>query len=44
MAGEDDLRWDSFRVDYLLEHVDHVVELAVDIANDDDGLLDAEHV
>ena len=35
---------DALGVDDLLKHVDHVIELAVDIADDDDWLLHAEHV
>ena len=38
------LRWYAFGVDYFLEHVDHVVELSVDVTNDDHGLLDSDHV
>ena len=38
------LRWNSLGVDHLLKHVDHVEELTVDVANDDDRLLDAEHI
>ena len=38
------LRWDSLGVDYFLKHMDHIEELTVDVANDDDGLLDAEHL
>ena len=33
------LRWYAFGVDHFLKHVDHVVELSVDIADDDHGLL-----
>ena len=38
------LRWDSLGVDYFLKHMDHIEELTMDVANDNDGLLDAEHV
>lgn len=39
-----DLLWNAFGVDDLLEHVDHVIELAVDVADDDDWLLDLQQV
>ena len=35
---------DALRVDDLLKHVDHVVELSMNVANDDHGLLYADHV
>ena len=38
------LRWDSLGVDHFLKHMDHIEELTVDVANDDDRLLDADHV
>lgn len=38
------LRWDSLGIDHFLKHMDHVEELTVDVTNDDDGLLNAEHV
>ena len=38
------LRWDSLLVNDFLEHMDHVVELSVDITNDDDRLLDTQHI
>ena len=38
------LRWNSLGVDHFLKHMDHIEELTVNVANDDDGLLDAEHV
>ena len=38
------LRWDAFRVDNFLKHVDHVIELSVDVSNDNDRLLDSNHV
>ena len=38
------LRWDAFRVDNFLKHVDHVIELSVDVTNDNDRLLDSNHV
>ena len=38
------LRWDSLGIDHFLKHMDHVKELTVDVTNDDDGLLNAEHV
>lgn len=38
------LRWDPLGVDHLLEHMDHVVELSVDISDNNDRLLDAQHV
>ena len=44
MVRREYLLRNSFRIDYLLEHVNHVEELTVDVANDDDGLLNAEHV
>ncbi len=38
------LRRDSLGVDNFLEHVDHVKELTMDITDDDDRLLDSQHV
>ena len=40
----DHLLRDTLRVDNFLEHVNHIKELAVDVADDDDWLLDAQHV
>lgn len=37
-----DLLRDTFRVDDLLKHVDHIVELSMDVADNDDWLLDLE--
>ena len=38
------LRWDALRIDHLLEHMDHIVELAMNVTDDDDGLLHSQHV
>ena len=38
------LRWDAFRVDNFLKHVDHVIELSVDVSDDNHRLLDSNHV
>lgn len=38
------IRWDALGVDDLLEHVDHVVELSVDVADDNYRLLDSNHI
>ena len=38
------LRWDSLGIDNFLKHMDHIEELTVDVANDNYGLLDADHV
>lgn len=38
------LLWDTFGVNNFLEHMDHVKELAMNVTNDDHGLLNAEHV
>ena len=38
------LRRDAFGIHHFLEHVDHVVELTMDVTDDDDGLLDSEHI
>ena len=38
------LRWYAFGVDHFLKHVDHVVELSVDVTDDDHGLLHSQHV
>ena len=38
------LRRDAFGIHHFLEHMDHVVELTMDVADDNDGLLDSEHV
>ena len=35
---------DALGVDDLLKHVDHVVELSMNVTNDDHGLLYADHV
>ena len=35
------LRWYAFGVDHFLKHVDHVVELSMDITNDDHWFLHA---
>ena len=35
---------DSLGIDNLLKHVNHVVVLAMDVANDDDWLLDSQQV
>lgn len=46
-VGEDGslhLLWNALRVDDLLKHVDHIVELTMDITDDDHWLLDAKHV
>lgn len=40
----DCLRSKSFRVNNFVEHVDHVVVLAVDVADNDNGLLDLHQV
>lgn len=37
-------RWDTLRVNDLLEHMDHIIELSVDVTDDNDRLLDAKHV
>mgnify|MGYP007086555183 CR=1 FL=1 len=42
--GRHYLRWDALGVDNFLEHVDHIVELPVDVADDDNGLLHAQHI
>ena len=34
----------SFGIDHFLKHVDHIVELSVDVADDDDWLLHSQHV
>ena len=36
--------WQVALVNNLLEHVDHVVKLAVDVSNDDDWLLHPDHI
>ena len=38
------LRRDALGIDNFLKHVDHVVELSVNVTNDDDWLLDSDHV
>ena len=38
------LPWDAFRVDHFFKHVDHVIELPVDVSNDYDRLLDPDHI
>ena len=35
---------DALRIDHLLEHVNHVKELAMNITNDDDWFFHAQHV
>ena len=38
------LRRDALRVDDFLKHMDHVEELAMNIANNDDWFIHAQHV
>ena len=38
------LRWYALGIYNFLKHVDHVVELSMDVTNDDDWLLDSDHV
>ena len=38
------LRRNAFWIDDLFKHVNHVKELAVDVADDNHGLLDAQHI
>ena len=43
-TGMGHLLRDSLGIDNLLKHVNHVVVLAMDVANDDDWLLDSQQV
>ena len=38
------LLWDSFWVNYLLKHVNHVIELPVDVTDDYDRFLYSQQV
>ena len=38
------LRRDAFGIHYFLKHVDHVVELTMNVTDNDDRLLDSKHV
>ena len=38
------LRWDAFRVDNFLKHVDHIVKLSMDVSDDNHGLLNTNHI
>jgi len=45
VAQEKQVRfWDALRVNHLLKHVDHVVELAVDVTNNNYGFIYAQHI
>ena len=38
------VRWDALGVDNFLKHMDHVVELSVYVTDDDNRLLNSNHV
>jgi hypothetical protein len=38
------LRWYALGIYNFLKHVDHVVELSMDVTDDNDWLLDSYHV
>ena len=38
------LLWNALWIDDFLEHVDHVIELTMNVTNDDDWLLNLEEI